>query len=417
MEQDPMASFVYALKAAETQRQYPRRFRAFLDFLGYKGTLQDQAKLFLENARQNAQWAEAELMKFITFQRERVEAREIVSSTIRNYIKATKLFCQMNDLVLNWDKIRRGLPSARQSANDRAPTLEEIKRLLEYPDRRMKPIIYTMVSSGIRIGSWDYLCWKHVSPILENGKLIAAKLQVYAGDPEEYYCFITPEAYTSLNDWMEFRSGYGEVITGDSWLMRDIWQTTNITYGAKLGLATCPKKLRSSGIRRLLERALWEQGLRHPLVNGVRRHEWKAAHGFRKFFKTQAERTMKSLNVEILMGHNIGLADSYYKPSEQELLKEYLSAVVLLTIHDDKTKLEKQLKELEDKSNDNEYIIEGRLHEKEVQIQTLIKKQEKFVIIEGRLKEKDEQIHALIKRQEKFEQLVQSLIDSGQFKP
>ncbi len=412
-----MASFVYALKAAETQRQYPRRFRAFLDFLGYKGTLQDQAKLFLENARQNAQWAEAELMKFITFQRERVEAREIVSSTIRNYIKATKLFCQMNDLVLNWDKIRRGLPSARQSANDRAPTLEEIKRLLEYPDRRMKPIIYTMVSSGIRIGSWDYLCWKHVSPILENGKLIAAKLQVYAGDPEEYYCFITPEAYTSLNDWMEFRSGYGEVITGDSWLMRDIWQTTNITYGAKLGLATCPKKLRSSGIRRLLERALWEQGLRHPLVNGVRRHEWKAAHGFRKFFKTQAERTMKSLNVEILMGHNIGLADSYYKPSEQELLKEYLSAVVLLTIHDDKTKLEKQLKELEDKSNDNEYIIEGRLHEKEVQIQTLIKKQEKFVIIEGRLKEKDEQIHALIKRQEKFEQLVQSLIDSGQFKP
>ena len=392
MEQDPMASFVYALKAAETQRQYPRRFRAFLDFLGYRGTLQDQAKLFLENARQNAQWAEAEIMKFVAFQRERVEAREIVGSTIRNYIKATKLFCQMNDLVLNWDKIRRGLPSARQSANDRAPTIEEIKRLLEYPDRRMKPIVHTMVSSGIRIGSWDYLCWKHVSPILENGKLIAAKLQVYAGDPEEYYCFITPEAYTSLNDWMEFRSGYGEVITGNSWLMRDIWQTTNITYGAKLGLATSPKKLRSSGIRRLLDRALWEQGLRHPLVNGVRRHEWKVAHGFRKFFKTQTERTMKSLNVEILMGHNIGLADSYYKPSEQELLKECLSAVVLLTIHDDKTKLEKQLKELEDKSNDNEYIIEGRLHEKEVQIQSLIK------------------------RQEKFEQLIQSLIDSGQLK-
>jgi hypothetical protein len=54
---EPMASFVYALKAAETQRQYHRRFRAFLDFLGYKGTLQDQAKLFLTNARQNAQWA------------------------------------------------------------------------------------------------------------------------------------------------------------------------------------------------------------------------------------------------------------------------------------------------------------------------------------------------------------------------
>jgi hypothetical protein len=59
----------------------------------------------------------------------------------------------MNDLALNWDKVRRGLPSARKSANDRAPTTEEIKRLVEYPDRRIKPIIYTMVSSGIRIGS------------------------------------------------------------------------------------------------------------------------------------------------------------------------------------------------------------------------------------------------------------------------
>jgi hypothetical protein len=66
--------------------------------------------------------------------------------------------------------------------------------------------------------------------------------------------------------------------------------------------------------------------------------------------------------------------------------------VDLLTIHDDKTKLEKQLKELEDKSTDNEYVIEGRLRQKEVQIQ------------------------ASIKKQEKFEQLLQSLIDSGQLK-
>lgn len=32
---------------------------------------------------------------------------------------------------------------------------------------------------------------------------------------------------------MEFRVSYGENITGESWVMRDIWQTTNITYGAK----------------------------------------------------------------------------------------------------------------------------------------------------------------------------------------
>jgi hypothetical protein len=71
--------------------------------------------------------------------------------------------------------------------------------------------------------------------------------------------------------------------------MRDIWQTTNMNYGAKFGLATSPQKLASSAIKRLIERATWEQGLRQPLKNGQRRHKWKAAHGFRKFYKTRSE--------------------------------------------------------------------------------------------------------------------------------
>ncbi len=40
----------------------------------------------------------------------------------------------MTDIPIPWKKITRGLPNARQSANDRAPTIEEIKKLLEYPD-------------------------------------------------------------------------------------------------------------------------------------------------------------------------------------------------------------------------------------------------------------------------------------------
>ncbi len=58
--------------------------------------------------------------------------------------------------------------------------------------------------------------WKHVKTYYEKDKLIAAKLQVYAGDTEEYYTFITPEAYKALSDWMNFRVSYGETITGES---------------------------------------------------------------------------------------------------------------------------------------------------------------------------------------------------------
>ena len=51
-------------------------------------------------------------------------------------------------------------------------------------------------------------------------------------------------------------------------------------------LQLCQKNFKVSAIKRLIDRALWEQGIRHPLKNGERRHEFKTVHGFRKFFKT-----------------------------------------------------------------------------------------------------------------------------------
>jgi hypothetical protein len=120
-EQNPMSVFSYALKSPETKRQYPRRFKVFLDFLDLKDYLEEQAKQFLLSARRNRQWAEDNLMQFINFQKERSNKKEISESTISNYYKATKLFCEMNDLVLNWKRIARGLSKGRKAANDRSP--------------------------------------------------------------------------------------------------------------------------------------------------------------------------------------------------------------------------------------------------------------------------------------------------------
>jgi hypothetical protein len=150
--------------------------------------------------------------------------------------------------------------------------------------------------------------------------------------------------------------------------MRDLWQTTNITYGANLGLATCPNRLKSSGIKRLLERALWEQGLRQPLLSGERRHAWKAAHGFRKYYKSRAEQTMRPINVEITMGHNIGISASYYRPTEREVLEDYLKAVDLLTIHEDKIKLERKIQEIKERTEDSRKVVDSRLEQKDSEI-------------------------------------------------
>jgi hypothetical protein len=63
----------------------------------------------------------------------------------------------MAHIPIAWKKITRGLPRGKNYADDRMPTIEEIRKLVEYPDRRIKAIIYTMASSGIRLGAWDYL--------------------------------------------------------------------------------------------------------------------------------------------------------------------------------------------------------------------------------------------------------------------
>jgi integrase len=373
---DPLQNFLYALKAPDSKRQYPRRFEYFLDYLGLKGTLKEKCIIFYEQAKHDPLWTQHQIMQYVEFQKERAEKGEIAESTINNYYKSVKLFCEMNDIILNWKKIAKGKPQHRDYANDRAPTIEEIKKLLDFPDRRIKVIVLFMLSSGIRVGAWDYLKWKHVIPIKndENNEVIAAKIIVYASTREEYFSFITPEAFAVLQEYIEFRSSCGEKISGESWLIRDIWKSTNVKFQNRGGLATVPRKLKSSGIRSIISRAEWEQGIREPLPDGKKRHEFQAVHSLRKFFKSHCEQVMKSINVEILMGHNIGVSNSYYKPSQKEILDDYLKAINALTINKNNNNnviIEKEIKELKEKNENNEYIIHSKLQERDDAIMSL----------------------------------------------
>lgn len=273
--------------------------------------------------------------------KERVERKEISGATLRNYVKTIKLFCEMNDILIPWKKITRGLPRGRKFADDRAPSIEEIHKIVEYPDRRIKAIVYTMCSSGIRLGAWDYLRWGHIIHIQRENTIIAAKIRVYAEDDEEYFSFITPEAYYELEKWICYRKNGGETITEQSWVMRNIWDTKR---GYMKGLITAPKKLKSSGVKRLMEDALWTQGLRAKLESGKRRDEFQTDHGFRKWFKTRCEMAgMKPINTEKLMNHSIGISNSYYRATENDILEDYLKAVDYLTVSkENKTVEEKQ---------------------------------------------------------------------------
>jgi integrase len=367
-ELDPWMLYIYSIKSPATKEKYLLRLGKFLYYIGFQGALEDKARAFASKGKVDGNWAFSSIIRFIQFQKDRFNNKEITAGTIRNYVKSIKLFCAMADITLNWDKITRGLPKGRRYTDDRAPTLEEIKKLCEYPDRRIKAIVYTMISSGIRVGAWDYLRWGNIRPIQEGSKIGAARIVVYDGEDDAYVTFITPSAYRELAEWMNYRKESGEAITDQSWIMRDLWDTQ---MKISRGLATIPKKLTSIGVKRLMERAIWAQGLRSELQAGKKRHPFATNHSLRKYFKTRCELGgMKPINIENLMGHSTGKSEPYYRPTENDLLQDYLKCVDVLSVNDERT-LQKKVDDLANKSKDNEYIVNAKLSEKEKEIQLL----------------------------------------------
>ncbi len=364
VELDLWSLYLYALKSPSSREKYSKRLEKYFDYLGLDGSSIEEKSLGFVGRLENEgnDWVFNSVLKYMQILLDRVNRKEITGATVRNHLKSIKLYCDMADIPITWKKISRGLPKGKNYADDRIPTTTEMIKLLEYPDRRIKAIVYTMCSSGIRLGAWDYLKWGHIRPIIRKGKdnieiVIAAKILVYAGEDEEYASFISSEAYQSLKDWMDYRKNSGELIDDNSWLMRDLWDT-RVAQGR--GFITAPQKLAASGIKRLIERAIWAQGLRKKLEKGKKRHPFSAIHSMRKWFKTRCEiGGMKPINVEMLLCHNIGISGSYYRPTENELLDDFLKVSKHLIVQENNNNddLKREIDELLYRNETNENTL------------------------------------------------------------
>ena len=237
LEVAPHDSFVFAIRSPVTREKYLGRLAYFMAYVGItEGNIENRCNVFGEKCKADQRWLVNNVIRYLHVHRERVDRREISASTLSNYIKPIKLFCEQLEISLPWKRIMRGMPKGRKYANDRVPTIEEIQRIVEYPDRRIKPIVYTMASSGIRLGAWSYLKWGHVLPIERDGEIVAARLRVYAEEEDEYVTFISLEAWNELSKWIKYRQDSGEVVTSDSWLMRNLWDVTTPIAAGMLGV-------------------------------------------------------------------------------------------------------------------------------------------------------------------------------------
>jgi len=350
----------------------------------------EQAQAFLDRPRQEPGWANDSIRQYILEHRKRVDSEQITAGRLKGLFTPIKMFCDGYDDVsasINWKRIKKVMPSPQQYADDRAYSLEEIKKLLDYPDRRLRSIVLIMASSGMRVGGFEGLKLKHIREIPNNNtnneeggrpaeEVIAAHLHVAknkGGRP--YNTFISGECYKEVKKYMDWRKMWGEKITGESWVIRDDFVTAdtkrnpptkennNNSSSSKGGLnrrADTPRQLKVQAINRLVVRALYEQGLRETLEVGQKRHSVRGCHGFRKYFFSRASLSgVHGLTLEMFMGHKLpDSLPSYMKPTPEEFRDAYLSVMPAITIYQSQQDVEALKKQIEEKDNNKDREIE-----------------------------------------------------------
>jgi integrase len=242
----------------------------------------------------------------------------------------------MNDVILNWKKIKKFIKSERTdnsiNGKDIPYTHEQIQKILEFSDQRVKTAFLILASTGIRIGALSTI---KIGDLERIDNLY--KITVYSGDKEEYFTFTTPECTKEIDAYLDFRTRRGETITQDSYLIVRKFSHVTIEKG---------KPFKDRALRSLLQKCIDNTGLRQiDHGNPHKRKQIPIFHGFRKFFTKQLVDSKVNPEIrEMLLGHKIGLASAYYKPTVQDMLSEYQKAVNLLTINEEnrlKDKVEK----------------------------------------------------------------------------
>jgi site-specific recombinase XerD len=226
-----------------------------------------------------------------------LQAENLAPGTVSNHVKGVKALFRCNGLKLE-------LPyslSKRSVYEDRAPTPEELQKILDIADLRERVMITMLALSGFRIGTLSKLQYRHVKRDLEKGTIpihIHVEAEITKGKYHDYDTFLGQEAAEYLKAYLECRRKgsptgrkHPEIINDDSPLIRD-------------GQSNQVRPITTGRLHSVIHNLYVEAGLVISNPKG-RRYDLRA-HSIRKFYRTQ----MAALGVdrdyiEYMMGHTI----------------------------------------------------------------------------------------------------------------
>ena len=325
MQQRSLVLFRSGIKTQRTRESYIGYLNEFRDFFiikSYDKLIEIEPKKLQEM-----------LENFIISQTK----QGLSLSYINGKISALKLFFAMNDIVaLNWIKLSKMKPEKKKLTGDMPYKTEDIQQILRVVGSNLKfrCLVHVISASGMRIGSFEELKLKHIQDMPNGCKSIL----VYEDDKAEYTTFIHQEAVEALDEYLEYRTKSGEVLTPESWV-----------FPSK---SDCNKPALTVSMRTQMARYAHHNDIKSKKRG---RYEIQACHGFRKRFDTilKSNHNVNINLAEKMMGHStsIPLDNVYFKPVIEQLFEEYQKAIPELMI-DDKFRLEQQLKKKDKKINE-----------------------------------------------------------------
>jgi integrase len=255
---------------------------------------------------------------------------------IYNYVSAICKYYRMKRVSLDTKHIREYLPEFKKSKKDRPYEYEEIRRLLDIADERMRTVILLLASTGMRIGAIPGLRLRNIEKVEIDAATSIYKIMVYEGFKEEYITFTTPECTVAIDSYLKMRERYGEKLNTNSFVIReqfDVRDPFAISKCKEVKANTLTGKLIDLAVRAGIRQKELLEGKPH----GTIRNDVPIAHGFRKFFTSQLVKSdLKSELRWLLEGHNLKANDpAYVRTQEEDLLEQYQKGIDNLTIDPD----------------------------------------------------------------------------------
>jgi len=244
----------------------------------------------------------------------RVDKGDLNPNSINSMFAPIQLFLEQNDIVLNWKKLKRMFPRKKAPANQSPYTEDEIRKILSATTSlRNKAFIHFLASTGSRVGAISDLNVSDINPVGDG-----AIVTIYRDDIEEYRTGITPECYKTLQDYFEFRNLRGYPVTPNSPLF------TN---------KSCSSRMSNQAAKDLMRIILDSAGLRTKRNLRKSSKGKSANHAFRKRFETVLVNAgIHSKYVDYMMGHKVGQIRSYFKPTDEDIWREFRKAIPILAI-------------------------------------------------------------------------------------